>query len=73
MEKYTCEHCGSHPRIPIDVGGKIYCDDHCLFAADPHHAYFYGRSDMDTKQSDIIARMRALKKEADEAGVTWIS
>jgi len=74
---HTCESCGKNAASPLMVDDKFYCDRYCLHASDPNHAFFSGSSSAEAKHladtADILSRMRALKAEAEAAGVTWIS
>lgn len=67
---HRCDACGSNADYPISVDSKFYCDKFCLYSKQPDHPLL---STVDAKRADIVARIRALKQEAQEAGITWIS
>ncbi len=67
---HICASCGRNAPTPLMVDGKFYCDTTCLHNAEPAHTMV---SDLDKKRADLIGRMRALKVEADAAGITWIN
>lgn len=74
---HICAHCGKNAEYPISVDNKFYCDKYCLYSKQPDHGILSGVPSEDfkafEKRADIVGRMRALKQEAAEAGVAWIS
>lgn len=75
--QHKCENCGKNAESPLMVGDKFYCDKFCLYSKSPSHPLLAGvpadQFKSFEKRADIVGRMRALKREADEAGVAWIS
>lgn len=73
---HKCENCGKNAEAPLMVGELFYCDKFCLSVKHPNHPLLAGVKqeviDAFTRRADIIGRMRALKKEAEDAGVAWI-
>lgn len=67
---HKCDACGRNADYPISVDSKFYCDKYCLYSKQPDHPSL---STLDSKRADILTRMRALRQEAQEAGVAWIS
>jgi len=74
---HICANCGKDAEAPLSVDGSFYCDKYCLYAKKPDHPVLSAVPSADfeafEKKADIVGRMRALRREADLAGVAWIN
>jgi len=74
---HICVNCGKDAPNPMEVDGDFYCDKYCLYSKNSKHPILAGVPSEDfkafEKRAEIVGKMRALRKEAEEAGVAWIS
>lgn len=70
----TCTRCGEEEPCGLQVEKGYYCSRFCMLEDNPQ----YVKSEKDRammarlrKQGKVKTKMRALKKEAEEAGVPW--
>jgi len=74
---HVCEDdlCKRGVDHPITVLGKVYCSAECAYLANPDHPALRNVPPQVAEQRrqaiDLANRIRALKQEAEEAGIPW--
>jgi hypothetical protein len=74
---HVCDNdlCERQVDHPITVLGKVYCSSECAYLSNPSDPAFRNVPPEVAAQRqraiEITTRIRALKKEAAEAGLPW--
>jgi len=73
--KIVCERCGADASNGLETGGVTYCGRFCMLEDNPDLVKkSKGAQDWlkaERKRETVRAKMRALKKEAEEVGIPW--